>query len=405
MLAATHPTSPDATQRIRALDVLRGIAILGTLASNIFVWVSIAGGQENIFSLATHNLRSLPNGKFLSLLTLMFGMGLMIQHDAALRRQQRWPQVYLWRAVLLFLDGLLHYLLVFTFDVLMSYAFTGVIVAYLLLTSRRTQRIVCIVASSIHVVAIISIDIVFYILALKDGPAWARDLARSQQEAAQQSWWDGVVERATDVVNNRLEALLILPMTFATFLLGSFLLRAGLFKPAGDILRRRLIITGAIAFIIDLALTNSILFIKMPIPGSTLSVFNITQRYLVSVFIACGIAAVAAQYYLNREPGWTGRRLEDVGRMALSCYVGQNVVCLFLFSGWALNLDARIPGSFGAGGHVLCFLLVALILLVFSWLWRRAVGQGPLERLWAVSYRSAMRLTARPSRPKDTTAG
>lgn len=386
-------TTSTAQERIRVLDVLRGIAILGTLASNIFVWVALPGDDvlfaENVEMVTVDPLRAvlrqLSNGKFLALLTLMFGMGLLIQHDSARSRGRRWPQVYIWRGVLLFLDGVLHYVLVFQFDVLMSYSLTGVIVAYLLLTSPRTQRVVWVVATSIHLAIVVTYDFLNY---------FRRDIIEaifgSEEDAGRDvpaTWWDGVVERATNLLYNRMEALMILPMTFATFLLGAYLLRRGLFRPEGARMRRWLMWIGAVVFALDLFLT--VAPVVTPLPFAP----QLSHRYLLPVFVALGIAAAAGQFYLTREPGWAGRRLEDVGRMALSCYVGQNVVCMFLFSDWALNLDGRFPASFGAGTIVSCFLLVALILLVFAHLWRRFLGQGPLERLWAASYRAAMRLT------------
>ena len=150
---APRPTTPDA-RRIRSLDVLRGIAILGTLGTNIFVWAQtpamMAGEGMGAFGPLETMLTQLTNGKFLSLLTIMFGIGLAIQYDAAERRNQRWPAVYAWRGLLLLLDGLLHYVLVFMFDVLMAYAVTGLVVSYLLITSRAMQRVIFAIAASVH---------------------------------------------------------------------------------------------------------------------------------------------------------------------------------------------------------------------------------------------------------------
>ena len=380
--------------------MLRGIAILGTLASNIFVWVVLPGDDalfaENVEMVTVDPLRAvlgqLSNGKFLALLTLMFGMGLLIQHDSARSRDRRWPQVYIWRGVLLFLDGVLHYLLVFQFDVLMSYSVTGMIVAYLLLTSPRTQRIVWIVATSIHLLIVLAYDFLTYFR--KDVLEAMMGAEGDTERYIPATWWEGVVDRATNLLFNRMEALMILPMTFATFLLGAYLLRRGLFRPEGARMRRWLMVVGAAVFALDMFLV--VAPVVTPLPFAP----ELSQRYLLPVFVALGIAAAAAQFHLTREPGWVGRRLEDVGRMALSCYVGQNVVCMFLFSDWALNLDGRFPASFGVGTIVSCFLLVALILLVFAHLWRRFIGQGPLERLWAVSYRAAMRLTPGLAAPR-----
>lgn len=79
----------------------------------------------------------LPNGKFLGLLTIMFGIGLEIQRQSALRAGRKWPDKYPVRALLLFADGVLNYIFVVQFDVLRAYAVVGVLVAFLLLTSER----------------------------------------------------------------------------------------------------------------------------------------------------------------------------------------------------------------------------------------------------------------------------
>ncbi|WP_314814718.1 hypothetical protein [Arachnia propionica] len=242
-------TSAIVQGRLRALDVLRGIAILGTLASNIFVWVTLPGDDAPLAqNAATVDrlravLRQLSNGKFLALLTLMFGMGLLIQHDSARRRGRRWPQVYIWRGVLLFPDGLLHYLLVFQYDVLMSYSITGMTVAYLLLTSQRIQRIVWVVAVSVHLVIVVTYDSLSY---------FRRDIFGDVGNAGNRvpgTWWEGVVDRVTNPLYHRAEALMILPMTFVTFLLGAYLLRHGLFRPEGARLRSagRFMVTDAVA--------------------------------------------------------------------------------------------------------------------------------------------------------------
>ena len=71
------------------------------------------------------------NGKLLGLLTIMFGVGLQLKYQQALRRGTAWPGVYLWTIVFLGLEGLLHYTLVMEYDILMSYAVTAFIVAFI----------------------------------------------------------------------------------------------------------------------------------------------------------------------------------------------------------------------------------------------------------------------------------
>ena len=154
--------TPLQSPRIASLDVLRGVAILGTLATNAWIFTDPAGflGYLVDDTAATTPagwawveavLQQLSQGKFLGLLTLLFGIGLEIQRRSALRAGRRWPGGYPVRAALLFLDGVLHYLLVVEFDVLMGYAVTGAVVAYLLATSERAQRTWMVVAAGVHV--------------------------------------------------------------------------------------------------------------------------------------------------------------------------------------------------------------------------------------------------------------
>ena len=70
-------------------------------------------------------LNLVTDGKFIGLLTIMLGIGLEIQRQSAIRRGEKRPGRYPWRAGLLILDGLLHYISIFEFDVLMGYGLTG----------------------------------------------------------------------------------------------------------------------------------------------------------------------------------------------------------------------------------------------------------------------------------------
>ena len=80
----------------------------------------------------------------------MFGIGLAIQQRSAVRRGRPWPGRYYWRAALLFVDGVINYFLFTEFDVLMGYAVTGLIVAYLLSMRLRRQYVAIAIAASTH---------------------------------------------------------------------------------------------------------------------------------------------------------------------------------------------------------------------------------------------------------------
>jgi uncharacterized protein len=100
--------TPGNGGRIAALDVLRGLAIIGTLASNIWIFTAPGGPAEwisggfNSAEPVQRVLQALSNGKFLGLLTLLFGVGLELQYRSMVRRGMPWPGRYALRAGILF---------------------------------------------------------------------------------------------------------------------------------------------------------------------------------------------------------------------------------------------------------------------------------------------------------------
>ncbi len=371
--------------RIPALDVLRGIAILGTLGTNIWILTNVAGmpgyldelgrTPETAADWTERVLQQLAQGKFLGLLTVMFGVGLAIQQGSALRRGRPWPGTYPWRAVLLFLDGVLNFLLVAEFDVLMGYAVTGLVVAYVLATSERAQRRWLIAAAAVHVGMLTLIAAAFALApAAEQPPARLPD----PNPYADGSFWDLVVFRAEHALVFRLEPVFVFPMSIALFLTGAFLFRAGVFTAAGARLRKWLLVLGfGVAAPIDLLVGI--------FGGGDLIVFT---RYGTAPLVALGILALVAEFFLRRpRVGWAGRRLTEVGRTALSCYILQNLVASILCYGWGFGLASRVSPEARVPFTVAIYVVVVVIIVAAAHLWLRRFDRGPVEWFWHSGYR------------------
>lgn len=146
-MSATASSTPSTATlpagRIDLLDVLRGVAILGTLGTNI--WFFAINATQRDFDTGSDGVvqaisDAITNGKFLGMLAILFGVGLAIQHASAMRRRSRWPWRYEWRNVLLLADGALHFVLVMEFDILMGYAITGMLAAFVVARGDRAIR-------------------------------------------------------------------------------------------------------------------------------------------------------------------------------------------------------------------------------------------------------------------------
>lgn len=88
--------------------------------------------------------------------------------------------------------------------------------------------------------------------------------------------------------------------------------------------------------------------------------------------------AAALLLAMRTRPGAAlARTLAPAGRMALSNYLMQSVVCAFLFTGWGL----RLTGSVSPGAGLAIAVGIFLAQLPLSAWWLRRHAYGPVEWL------------------------
>lgn len=379
------PQAAPTGRRLPLLDVLRGVAILGTLMTNVWIftgpgaeWGALEAGTDTGAVEAVFSV--LANGKFLSLLTILFGAGLAIQYASAQRRGQPWPGRYRWRALFLFAEGTVHFVLVFAWDVLMGYAVTALLVARLLTRSERAQRRVMWWAAGIHLTLM---GLLTAALATAGGDEGGGDGGGVSGEVvdlyAHGGYLDQVAFRLENAPALRMEPVLTFFLLLFLFLLGVRLLRAGAFgaDETGRRLRSRLLAWG-----LGLGLP---LNIAATLAGQDLFLL---ARYGTAPLLAVGyIGLIGAVVDRVRRPGPLMTGLTSVGRTALSGYVLQNVLCVLVSYGIGLGLAERL-GDTGPWWVVGLWVTVCAILMAGSTLWLRRFSAGPLESVqkWALRH-------------------
>ncbi|MFC4334001.1 DUF418 domain-containing protein [Salininema proteolyticum] len=362
----------DHPARIAALDLLRGIAIVGTLASNIWVFMNPLGAwglftAADSMEFAERALWALANGKFLSLLAILFGVGIEIQYQSSKRRMQSWYTRYLWRTAVLFMEGLIHYLLIFEWDVLMGYALVSVHVAYLVTLSTKAIRrwFTGFAAVSTAIVAFVTVG------SLR-GDGGLAVTGADTGTFMHGTWWDQVVDRVQYFALFRMETIVLIPFASAMFLGGILLMRSGFFTATDKAAVRRRWIWTEVCLPIGAAITFRNLF-----AGTE---FALIDRYIAAPLIAVGIAALTVNLVQRGKAGRgiVGRGMSNVGRTALSSYIFQNVVASALCYGWGLGLAVRWNGAM-PWSAVLLWALISVLFMVLSTLWLKRFRQGPAE--------------------------
>jgi uncharacterized protein len=360
------------SERLRLIDILRGFAVLGTLGTNIWIFAYL--GDLSYITTANFSewwvledfLRMvvlfIVNGKLLGLLTIMFGVGLEMKYQQAIRKGNAWPGVYIWTLLFLLLEGFIHFTLVMEYDILMSYAITGLIVAFVLKRGDTFIKKIMIGVGSFHaiIVLLILVGALVGVVNMSLGSYEGAALYESG------TWLKQVENRLFNFVYYRLEAILIVPMNICLFLLGVFLMRSGVFSKTekGKSQRKKLFQIG---MYIGVPL-NLLIFI----PGGA---FDLPVRYLFAPIMSLGYIGLFGILIEYRKFEWLWSRFEEVGKMSLSCYVSQNLIASIVFYGWGLGLG----GKLGSLSIITIWLSITLFQFLFAYFCIRKLHTGPLE--------------------------
>ncbi|MER2261013.1 MAG: DUF418 domain-containing protein [Psychrobacillus sp.] len=359
-------------ERYRLIDILRGFAVLGTLGTNIWIFAYLGDlaytttfnytGWWSLDDFLRMLVLFFVNGKFLGLLTIMFGVGLEIKYQQAKRKGNAWPGVYVWTLLFLLVEGVIHFALVMEYDILMSYAITGLIVAFVLKRGNSFMKKIMFGLGGFHAVIILLVLVASLLGGLN------MSLGTYEGAALYESgtWLSQVENRLVNFIYYRLEVILIVPMNICLFLLGVFLMRSGTFSKTeiGKKKRKKLFKLG---MYIGVPL-NLLIFI----PGGA---FDLPVRYLFAPIMSLGYIGLFGILVEYRKIEWLWSRLEEVGKMSLSCYVSQNLLASIIFYGWGLGLGGKL-GSFTIVAIWLC---ITLFQFLFAYVCIRTLQTGPLE--------------------------
>ena len=378
-----------ASGRIAALDLIRGVAVLGILAVNIagFAGPSLATLTPNwphpaslADRLAFSAVLVLFEGKMRLLFTLLFGasMVLFIERADAAGRDGNLLQVK--RLLWLLVFGWLHYVVLWWGDILTLYAMIGLVV----LPLRRLPPAYLAFGAIAFFLLWNGSEMIASLpdlLGPKPAEVEARFLTRATADFAtlQAGFVQQIVQRGLAEWALPLRvALGSIGETAPWMALGMALYRSGFFEGAWPSARMRLLAWGGL--LSGAVLTLGWLGWIWPRDFAIVPMFDYVQTWsaLPHLLMGLGLAAalvIAAPRLLHTA---LGQRLQAAGRMAFSNYIATSLVMTAVFSGWGFGLGGKVSHA----AQPLFVLAMWALILGWSLPWLAHYRQGPLEWLW-----------------------
>lgn len=393
------PGAAPPGERIAALDVIRGIAVMGILLANLPAFAlpeaayfsPLAAGPISPADRAAWLANFVfVEGRMRGLFSFLFGASLVLIVERAEAAGENEAAVHLRRMAALFVIGTAHLYLIWWGDILSHYALVGVGAFLFARAGTRTLLAATLLFMALSWMRWIEGYAALLASAARDTPdaiaTWAGFATSfgvppaerlAAEIAAMRGTWPEQVAWRWNHGHSPLTFLWdIGPQTLSAMLLGMAAYRSGMLTGAWS--RARLARWVLSCLTLSLA---AYAFVGLRTVDS-----GFDQRFVYfgamvasEPFRLIGVVGYAAVAMLLLRPGgWLTTRLAAVGRAAFTNYLATSLVMTGLFYGWGLGLFARLPRA----AIYLLAPLMWLLMLAWSKPWLDRFRYGPFEWAW-----------------------
>lgn len=377
------PYIPTYTSRIDALDVLRGFALFGILLVNITgfaypMYLTDVPTPTVLDQAARWLTAFVGEVKFFVLFSFLFGYGLSVQMERARLKGQPLKARYQRRLIGIFGFGIVHAVFLFYGDILVCYAILGAVLwSIRAWTPRRLMQI----GFAFLVVAVGT----FFVIGWRSNTPPTPDelyLLDAAQSAYLGSWPESVMQRLIDwLIVTPFLLLYNWPAAFAMFAIG---LAAGKIQFIQRLDHYWSILRRWMPWALGFGLVGNALYASASAIGTAVGPAYQWLPALATAQVAFTGPALTLCFcmvllWATRTNRFAFLRtlLRSAGRLSLTNYLGQSLICGLIFNGFGLGLYEQLTP---APLVVLVFVIFAGQALFSQW-WIRRFRFGPLEWL------------------------
>lgn len=389
----TYPTQK--TDRIVTLDVLRGFALFGILYAHMIFWYAAGPLPQETYQLYKDLGSGIAIGtymifilsKFFAIFSFLFGLSFYIQIQGLIKRHEPVISRFGWRLAILGVIGLLHHIF-WRADILSIYVPLGFLLLFLRNLSNKTLLII-----GVLLVLNIPTKLAELISILTREKLMLLDF---DQKIAGAEYYAILSEGSfVEMIKHNISAMRDkyiyqinsgrLLITFGFFLLGMLAGRMQWFEHIANhfqffkqVLKKS---SWALAATLLLGISFGIATFLLKVDIENTPIAGWLGGFLLEFFNASlTLIYITGISLMMLKPKWATRLmpLAAVGKMALTSYLMQTLVGVFIFFNIGLGLFTKTSPATNA---LLCFAIFGLQILFCRW-WLTRFHYGPIEWLW-----------------------
>lgn len=382
-------------QRIEVIDLLRGFALLGLPTMNMVAFSMPSSAYMNPTSFAQYDFLNhflfsffhlFADQKFMGLFSLLFGASLVLLANKTQQSGASAAPIHYSRMFWLLLIGLLHGLFLWEGDILTFYAVLGLLLYPLKNLSAKwlfALAALVLLLSALSSVVDLTKPLMSYEEIVAINALYQPSGAQIEQDISLYQSDYETIQKALmgDFSANRLlDSYIIsgLLRAFSMMCLGMALFKIGLLssKFSRAFYRRLLVITT----LISLPIISAGLLYNYATQWQleSFAAFGSIANIIGSVPLVITYIAMFSLFQKSDKLVPLKRAIQKVGKMALTNYLMQSVICALIFYGYGLGLYGQLSRL----QLLPIILLIWVLQLTWSSWWLGYFKQGPAEWCW-----------------------
>lgn len=371
------------SERVEGLDFLRGIALLGILLANMLHFHSPYAYMDPYTQFTGADEQTLFMGidvfieaSFYPLFAMLFGYGINMKYEKSLKSQMAFAPFMARRLALLMVFGLIHALLIWSGDILFTYALMGLAMIVLVKIPKKwlfSLALVLYIVPSLLLYVVLSIGHKINPNALLDGFIDTEKISMALATYGRGTLGEIVTFRWSEFISFQLFGAI----TSVVAILPLLMLGAAFSK--AKIIERMVTMKGTFVLVMVLFMSVGLLVKTIPYwDAPTFENIFLVQSMVGGPLLTIGYASLFLLVWQVPFLRVVTQPFATIGRMAFTTYIMQSIFATLLFYSYGAGLYGKV--SIGTG--TLLAVGIFVIQLVFAHIWLSKFRMGPLEFMW-----------------------